>query len=175
MGVPVEQAGLWRVGGITVFPEFGFTRPNDTTQYTAADVVSGNTELARLRNCVRVPGGSGLLYSGLMWASTDAATNPNFDVVLFDTTQITLAADNAAGTVADAEALRQVAVITFDGTVAANVTTTGANLMIRATAVGQGFKCAEGQTDLWAVVIDRGAYTPAALEQFRFRLCILQD
>ena len=178
MGVPVQQDGFWRVGGVTVFPEAGFTRPADTTQYTAADVVSASTattQLMRFKNCVRVEGGSGILYGGILFDSVDAATNPNFSLVLFDNTQITLAVDNAAGTVTDDEARSSVAAITFDGTVAANVHTVGGNLIITATAVGQAFKCAEGSRDLYGLVIDRGGYTPASGEQFRFRLCILQD
>ena len=67
MGVKVEQDGPFRVGGVSVFPEAGFTRPANTTQYTAADVVSNSTattEIMVFRNCVREPGGSGLLYCG---------------------------------------------------------------------------------------------------------------
>lgn len=178
MALPVEQYGRWSVGGISVFPEAGFTRPADTTAYTAADVVSNSTattELMRFKNCVREPGGTGTLLSALMFDSVDAATNPNFDLVLFDRTTITLAADNAAGTVTDAEVKFAVAVITFDGTNASNVATVGANLIIGATSIGQAFKCAEGQTDLWGLVIDRGGYTPASAERFDFRLAIAQD
>lgn len=178
MAVPVEQAGLWRVGSISVFPEAKFTRPADTTQYTANDVVSNSTattELLRFRNCVREAGGSGTLYSALMFASTDAVTNPNFDLILFDTPSITLAADNAASSVTDAEVRRVAAAVTFDGTNASNIATVGANLIIGASSVGLLFKCAEGSRDLYGLVIDRGGYTPASAEEFFFRLSIIQD
>ena len=174
MGVPVE--GRLSVGGFTEIVTARFTRPADTTLYTANDVVSnGTTELLVFRNCARFPGEGGLFDSALLFVSTDAATNPNFDLVLFDNKHVTLAADNAAGTVTDAEALGIVAVITFDGTTAANVSTVGANLVIGATAIVQRFKCAVGSRDLYGLTIDRGGYTPASAEQFYFKLAIAQD
>ena len=180
MGVPMQQEGRWNVGGLTVFPEADFTRPADTTQYTANDVVAQSTtaadnKLLVFRNCVLVPGGTGIIYSALMFASTDAATNPNFSLSLFNTEDIAIAADNAAGTVTDAQARNLVASFVFDGTVAANVHTIGANLVITATSIGQAFKCADGSKRLYGLVIDRGGYTPASAENFRFRLGILQD
>lgn len=170
--------GQVKAGGVTTVVTASFTRPADTTQYTANDVVSNSTSATSLlvfKNCVQLIGGTGLIHSGLMFASTDAATNPNFDLLLFDNQGLTLAADNAAGTITDAEALGLVAAVTFDGTNSANVHTAGANLIIKATNVGQAFKCAQNTRDLYGVVIDRGAYTPASAEVFSFKLVILQD
>ena len=180
MGVRVEQDGRWNVGGLSVFPEAEFTRPADTTQYTANDVVAQSTTAASnkllvFRNCVLVPGGTGILYSGLLFASTDAATNPNFSLALFNTEDITIAADNAASTVTDAQARNMVAAGTFDGTNGANVHTLGANLVITATSIGQTFKCAEGSRNLYGLVIDRGGYTPASAEIIAFKIFVLQD
>lgn len=176
MSVPVE--GAVSAGGFTKVVTAGFTRPANVTAYTAADVVSNSATLTSIlvfEGCARVPGGTGLLYSALMFDSVDAATNPNFDLVLFDNPNITLAADNAAGTVTDSELLGVVAVITFDGTTAANVSTVGPNLIIGAAQIGQAFKCASNTRDLYGVVIDRGGYTPASAERFDFKLVILQD
>lgn len=176
--MPVDVVGKVSAGGFTRIVTAGFTRPADTTQYTANDVVSNSTTATSLlvfKNCVRVNGGSGLIHSALMFDSVDAATNPNFDLLLFDNTGLTLAADNAAGTIADAELLNCVAAITFDGTTAANVHTAGGNLIVKATSIGQAFKCAPTTRDLYGVVIDRGAYTPASAEVFNFKLAILQD
>lgn len=173
-----EVTGRVTAGGITKFVTAGFTRPADTTQYTAADVVSNSTSATSLlvfSNCVRELGGTGLLYSAFMFASTDAATNPNFDLLLFDNPGLTVAADNAAGTITDTEVLGLVAAITFDGTAAVNVHTAGANLIIQATNIGQAFKCAPNSTTLYGVVVDRGGYTPASAEVFNFKLAILQD
>lgn len=179
MGAAVEQGTKpWRVGGVTVFREAGFIRPADTTQYTANDVVSNSTTattMMQFKDCVREDGGTGVLYSGLMFDSVAAATKPNFDLALFDTSNLTLAADNAAGTITDNQVLRCVAVITFDGTNAANVCTVGPNLIIGASGVAQGFKCAANSRDLWGVVIDRGGYTPSSAETFNFKIAISQD
>lgn len=179
MGILVETGeSRLNVGGVTTIVSAQFTRPADTTAYTANDVVSDSTVIGHplvFQNCVRFQGGTGVIYSALMFASTDATVNPNFDLVLFDTSAITMAADNAAGTVTDTEAYNIVAIVTFDGTNAANVSTVGANLVIGATAIGQAFKCGSNLRDLYGMVIDRGGYTPASAEIFRFKLAITQD
>lgn len=171
--------GNVNAGGFTRAVTAGFTRPADTTQYTANDVVSNSTSATALlvfRNCVRAPGGTGLLYSAIMFDSVDASTNPNFDLILFaGGTQLTLAVDNAASTITDLELLGVVAAITFDGTTATNVATAGGNLIIKATSIGQAFTCAPNDANLYGLVIDRGAYTPASGERFDFKLLILQD
>lgn len=180
MGVLIEQAGPLNVGGLAVFVEATLTRPADTTQYTAADQVAqtttaGSNHLLQFKNCVREPGGTGILYSGLMFDSVDAATNPNFSLVLFNTLDITMAADNAAAAVIDDQIRSVVAGLVFDGTMAEMTWTVGANLIILNSAPAQAFKCADGSRDLYGIVVDRGAYTPASAEQFRFRLGIIQD
>lgn len=173
-----KVTGRVTAGGFTKIVAAGFTRPADTTQYTAADVVSNSTSATSLlvfRDCVREDGGTGLIHSGFMFASTDAATNPNFDLLLFDNQGLTLAADNAVGTITDAELLGLVAVVTFDGTLGDNTHTAGPNLIVKATNIGQAFKCAQNSRDLYVVVVDRGGYTPASAEVFNFKLAILQD
>ena len=176
MGVPVE--GQVAAGGITSVVTAKFTRPADTTQYTANDNVGPNATTGGpilFKDCARVVGGSGIIYSAMMFMSTDASTNPNFDLVLFDTTTLTIAADNAAGTITDGEVLNAVAAITFDGTTAANVATVGPNLIIKGTGLGQAFKCAAHTRDLYGVIVDRGGYTPASAEVIGFKLIILSD
>lgn len=174
----VTVTGEVLAGGYTKIVTEEFTRPANTTQYTANDVVSNSATLSRVlvfKNIARFPGGGGVLYSGLMFASTDATTNPNFDLQLYDTSKLTLAADNATGTITDSEVKSLVAVVRFDGTVADNVSTAGANLIIIAPNIGQQFKCAQDSRDLYGVVVDRGGYTPASAENFAFKLAVLQD
>lgn len=178
VNVQTEQNGLFKSGGYTAVVTDGFTRPANTTQYTANDVVSNSTTETRMlhfKNIARTSGGSGIIHSALMFVSTDAATNPNFDLILFDTPNITRAADNAASTVTDGELIDIAAAITFDGTDTTNIATVGANLVVKVATVGQVFKCRDGYQDLWGLVIDRGAYTPASAERFDFKLFILQD
>ena len=173
-----EVKGGVNAGGFTKIVTAGFTRPADTTQYTANDVVSNSTSATSLlvfKNCVRENGGSGLIHSGFLFTSVDAATNPHFDLLLFDQIGLTLAADNAAGTISDTEVLSLVAAITFDGTTTSSAHTAGGNLVIRASNVGQAFRCAPNTRDLYGVVVDRGAYTPASAEIFNFKIAILQD
>ena len=174
--MPTKVEGAVSAGGFTKIVSAGFTRPANTTQYTANDVVSnGTTSLLVFKDCARKLGGSGMILSALMFDSVDAATNPSFDLVLFDSAGLTLAADNAAGTITDTELLGCVAVITLDGTVAANVSTVGPNLIVGATSIYQRFKCADNSRDLYGVVVDRGGYTPASAETFSFKIAIAQD
>lgn len=176
--MPVPVTGGVNAGGYTAIVSAGFTRPADTTQYTANDVVSNSTTQTLplvFKNCVRVAGGSGLLYSALMFDSVAAATKANFDLILFDSAAFTVAVDNSAGTVADNEVTGIVAIITFNGTDSANVSIPGANCVIGAGSIGQAFKCGQSTQDLWGVVVDRGGYTPASTERFDFKLSILQD
>ena len=179
MGVPVETGGgRLQAGGVSTVVTARFTRPADTTQYTANDNVGPNATTGgpiQFKDCVRYEGGTGKIWSALMFVSTDAGTNPSFDLVLFDTPNLTVAADNAAGTITDSELTNAVFIITFDGTVAANTATVGPNLIIGASNVGQLFKCAPNTRDLWAVVVDRGGYTPASAETFTFKIGIEQD
>lgn len=178
MGVPVEQGtGRLAVGGVSAISTIRFARLNNTTQYTALDVVSNTTTAPafEFKGCARFPGGTGILYSALMTDSVDAATNPNFSLTLFDTPNLTVAGDNLIGTITDPELESCVATMIFDGTTAANISTVGPNLIVKATGLPVGFKCADGQTSLWGVINDIGGYTPAALEVFTFKLSILQD
>jgi hypothetical protein len=175
MSVPVE--GLVNAGGVTAVVSFKIVRAANATQYTALDVVGSLAVAAPnvLRGCARKEGGTGIIYSALLIDSVDAATNLNFDLVLFDTNILTVAADNAIGTITDAEAEHCVGAITFNGTDASLIATVGPNVIIKATNIGQAFKCADGSKDLYGVVVDRGGYTPASGETFTFRLFILQD
>lgn len=178
-GVTVETGnGRFSAGGITLVSSIRFSRLNNATQYTALDVVSNNTVAGtgafEFKNCARFPGGTGIIYSALMTDSVDAATNPNFSLTLFDTPNLTVAGDNLIGTITDTEAESCVASMIFDGTAAANIVTVGPNLIVKASP-NVGFKCAEGSTSLWGVINDIGGYTPAALEVFTFKLCILAD
>lgn len=179
MGVPVETSGgRFAAGGITAVSSIRFVRLNNTTQYTALDVVSNNTVAGtgafKFANCARFPGGTGIIYSALLIDSVDASTNPNFSLTLFDTPNLTVAGDNLIGTITDTEAESCVATMIFDGTVASNIATVGGNLIVKCSPA-MAFKCAEGSTDLWGVINDIGGYTPAALEVFTFKLFILQD
>ena len=181
MAIPVEVGDKrFPVGGVTTVVTDGFVRPADTTQYTAADVVSNSavalaTRMLRFKDCARFDGGTGIIYSALLLDSIDAATNPNFDLVLFTTDKITLSADNAVSTVADDEIKYIVGAIQFDGTTAANISTPGGNLVVKAVGLGQAFKCDDNSRDLYGLVLDRGAYTPSSSERFDFKLSILQD
>lgn len=179
MGVPVETAdGRLTAGGVTKIVTAEFVRLANATAYTALDVVGPNTAnpvALPFPSCARFAGGTGIIYSALLIDSVDATTNPNFDLVLFDTRTLTVAGDNLISTITDDEATHCVAAITFNGTDSTNVATVGGNLIIKAINVGQAFKCADGSMNLWGVVIDRGGYTPASGERFTFKIAILQD
>lgn len=149
------------------------TRPGDTTQYTAGDVVAGGTPATIKFDVVARPGGGGIhcIEQGLLIDSANQATKGDFDLFLFDA-DVTVDADNAAFTPSDAEMETLVGVISFVGSTAkAGDITAGAggNLV---TAVDCSVCFESSVTKLYGVLVARSAYTPVASEKFTLNLSV---
>lgn len=164
------------VGGVTTIVSQRIVRPNNTTAYAAADVLGSTvgTSPIEFQNCARFPGGTGIVQTGLLIQNNFPATKLQVDLLLFETNQITVAADNAAFAPTDAQIETLVLSLSFDGVANAKAAAT-TNGYIPLTGLTMPFKCADGQTSLWGVLVTRNAYTPAARETFRIRLGVLQD
>jgi hypothetical protein len=161
-------------GGKTTIVEANFTRPSDTTAYAAGDQVCNSTTaptIMTFSGCTSFEGGGGVIHAAALIDSVDAATGPEFDLLLFDTTA-TMANDNAACAVTDAEMLTFIGCISF---LAADQKSVGANAVTQNRAVGLPFKCVANSTNLYGMLVARNAYTPASAEVFKVRLSILQD
>lgn len=156
-----------------------YTRPADTTAYTAGDVVANSTSAATVltfSGAVKHASHGGFIRSASIVDSVAAATKPQLDLFLFNKAPV-MQNDNAAFAATDAEMLNCVGVITFDGP--NKFVVGGANGLIPASFLGtqnqQGFKCAPGDTNLYGVLVARNAYTPTASEAFQVSLDIERE
>ena len=146
-------------------PSASFTRPSNTTAYTAGDVVSVTAGAAM----EFTSGGEGLVRAAVLIDSAAESTKPEFDLFLF-TVKPTIAADNAAFAPTDAEMLNCVGVIVF---LAADFKTGSGNGITQADVSDMGYTAPDGI--LYGVLVARNAYVPVSAEVFAVRLSIIQD
>lgn len=142
------------------------TRPADTTQYAAGEVITAGTA-ATLKFSVPE---SGKIISAVLIDSAAEATKLDADLFLFNADISDLDADNAAFTPTDAQIATLVAVVDFDGP---NDFHAGdGNLYIRGEqADSVGFEAAVNKT-LYGVLVARNAYTPVSGEVLTVKLAI---
>lgn len=125
-----------------------------TTAYAAGDQVG---TMCTLANAARVSGGTGMIVGVSLQGYNDAMGA--WDVVFFDNSSVTLAADNAAFNLAtDADVLESVAIVQLAGAY-----DLGANRIAQAYNLAVPYFCSGG-TSLYAALITRGAFTNAAGE-----------
>ena len=123
-----------------------------TTAYAAGDQVG---TMCTLANAARISGGTGMIVGVSLQGYNDAMGA--FDVVFFDNSAVTLAADNAAFNLAtDADVLESVAVVQLSGAY-----DLGANRIAQAFNLAVPFFCS-GSTSLYAALITRAAFTNAS-------------
>lgn len=152
-----------------------FTRPNNTTLYTVADALSDNATSATVAtftlNGMAPTNGMGGVITGVsLYKSDQDLTGADFDLYLFDTAvDGTHFEDNAAHALSDAELQTCIGVIPL--TAASHAVTAGmiAGDFYHRTNLDMHYECAAGSNVLYVVPIVRGAYTPAAQEQFTIR------
>lgn len=165
-------------GGHTVVVSASKTRPNDTTAYTAGDIINDSTSAPTVftfNNCVRFEGGSGIIGRVIIDDSAAQSTKLSAELWLFDTTY-TPDNDNAAITPTDAEMQTVVAVIPISTSYVGDATSgAGGNVLLTSGVVNTPFKCAEGSKALYGMLVARNAYTPVAQEVFNIRIHIYQD
>lgn len=118
-----------------------------TTSYTAGDQVGTQFTLA---NAAQTTGGTGYITGVTLVDAADIIGA--YDIVFFDST-VTLAADNAAFAISDADALKIVAVVQLNG--AYDI---GNNRVAQAYNLSIPYTCSGG-TSLFAALITRGAHT----------------
>lgn len=147
--------------------EASVTRPNNATQYTAGEVIGAATGdamefFSELHGIVR---------SAVLIDSAAEATKPDIDLLLFDA-EPTVAADNAAFAVTDAQMERCIGAIQFAG---ANFRAgSSGNGVIVATAFGElPYSCLARK--LYGVLVARNTYTPIANEKFTVRLGLMHE
>lgn len=142
-----------------------FTRPSDTTQYTAGDAVSDNTTSATAANFTLLGMGSaGVIKSVTLHKTDKDTTGADFDVYFFTTQPDgTTYEDNAA------EAITDAVFQTCVGFVSLTASSDG-----RSMALGDVYcktnldlpYLIDSGSSLYFVVVARGTYTPASAEVF---------
>ena len=159
--------------GAPVMVSATLTRPANTTAYTAGDELTdtGGAILA-FPGCVQSSGGSGILASITVIDAANAATDPQLDVFVFDTTSVPQA-DNAAFAPSDAVMNTLVTAVSMGSAVAGDAASTG-NLLFQARNLAEPFTCVAGSTSLFVRLVMRNAYVPVSGEVFVVRLGICQ-
>jgi hypothetical protein len=145
-----------------------FTRPADTTAYTAGDVVCNAATLVFPR-CAR--NGSAVLQHAKIVTSANVATKPDLDLWLFDTT-IAAVADNAAFAPTDAEMLTLIAVVPF-ATADFKVGLSGSGGSGNAVCEIKNLGIPLNASTLYGQLVARNAYVPIASEVFKITLGFL--
>lgn len=125
-----------------------------TTAYTSGDQVG---TLCTLANAARVSGGTGVIVGVSLQGYNDGMGS--WDVIFFDNSTVTLAADNAVFNLAtDADILESVAIVPLAGSY-----DLGANRVAQAYNVAVPYFCSGG-TSLYAALLTRGSFTNASGE-----------
>lgn len=147
------------------------TRPANTTQYAAGDVV-GQDPAANLvfAECASLNGGGGAILGVRVVDSIAPATKADLELWIFDEAPAAVA-DNAAFAPTDAEMLHLVGVIDLTGT----PVVAGANCTYEVRGLRIPFVCKSDSRNLYGVLVERGTYTPGSAETHAVRLEILQD
>lgn len=147
-----------------------FTRPNDSTQYSAGDGVADATTSAtaatfELTNMASSLGGSGKITGVTLHKTDQDQTGADFDIYFFDTQPVATGFDdNAAIAITDAEWKQCVGFVQLVASADVVSVVTG-DLYCR-TNLDLNYKCVTGSTTLYYVVVARGTYTPFAQEVF---------
>ncbi len=158
--------------GVTVHT-VSFTRPADTTAYTANDLVAGSTSVAAanspaIPDAVYADWGDGFRFDRVrLRKSAISTTNASFRVHIFDRLPVWSVGDNGAG-----GAITALAVTTMDGhcgyvdiTMDRASATAGAYGMANPSSGAITVKPNSG-TAIYVAVQATAAYTPASAEVF---------
>ena len=160
-----------------------FTRPANTTQYTAGDQVGDTatpTTVLTFASVVDRPGECVCITGAVLVSSAYQASPPNFELWLFKTAPTT-SNDNAALTVTDANLqggnfIGRIRLGSDTSSAATGLPTSGAGgntIVEQDDAVVFPVELADGVTDIYGMLVDRGGYTPISGERFDIGLRVM--
>lgn len=157
-----------------------FTRPSDTTQYAAGDVVGPVTTPAAMSFplAARANGGSGRIMELMLAFDLETITTATFRLHFFNAV-LTPQADNAAFTGVSTNPATYLGYLDPPILVTQAGGTLGAirHTVNSTTTSGLPFhyQCADGGSGLWVVITALGTYTPKSAGIVRLSLVIEQD
>lgn len=165
---------IGEVGGKLKGAAATFTRPADTTAYAAKDAVSNSTTSTTIMefDLARVTGGTGYIIKARLHTSQSTCTS-RFRLWLFNVNNPTLAVDNAAYALKDADKTKSIGYIDF-GACSTEGTGSDTALALATSSTGTtmplSFECATGDTKLYGLLETLDAFTPASAQTFWIRL-----
>ena len=148
-------------GGYTDVVSGTLTRPANTTAYAADDEVATASTSPLSLNLARANGLSGLIVGATLIYSNNPSTTPQFRLLVFDQT-VTLAGDNAALALSDADAAKCIGFIDFNTSQPAAAGTSGALIMIGSIVNPISFEAASGSQAIFFALVTKNAFTPIA-------------
>lgn len=159
----------------SAYKSLSFTRPSDTTQYAAGDVIAATVQATLpFTGVPTISGGGALLQSAIISSRGNQSTKLDADLLLFSADISDLDADNAAFTPTDAQLETLVGVINFPtASWKAGDATSGAggNAFCAVNNIGLVVK----QDTLYGVLVARNTYTPLSGEIFKINLGFVED
>ena len=152
------------------------TRPNNTTQYAAGEVITQTTPVVlTFEGASRLPGGNSMIIDAIIMDSANQTLKLSAELWLFTAAPV-MDDDNAVFTPTSAELLKLIGIMQFStafvGDAAAGASGNCA-LVSEHTYLPQNFQCASGLTSIYGVLITRNAYTPIANEVLTIILKVL--
>lgn len=159
-----------RVGRDIIRVETSFTRPADTNQYTAGDVVSDSTSSPSIMTFSQVAVGNnepGIIRKVIFVGDESAQTNSHFYLFLFNDS-VTAQNDNAEFSFSYTDRTKLISVI------ALNPVSIGGSDQIDVVDVEIPFVCAGGADDIYGILVADADYTPTSGENFSVSLVIEQ-
>jgi hypothetical protein len=175
-----QQGGLYRPAVSRKRITATFTRPSDTTQYAAGDVVGPVTTPAvqSFAGAARANGGSGKIVELMMAFDLETITTATFRLHWFNAT-FTPQADNAAFTGVSTNPERYLGYIDPPILVTQAGGTLGQIRVAPGTSATGGlpfsYQCASGDSGLYLVVTALGTYTPKSAGIVRVSIVVEQD
>ncbi len=168
-----KSAGGVQVGGFTRRPSDSFTRPANTTAYAASDLVANNTTAGSVVplqfKVARTLSGTGFIRGAKIKKSNTSTTNARFSLLLFRTSPVSAAGDNAAFACPESNYLGR-----FDITVDEAFSDGAVGFAIPRTRPEIAFDLDETEV-IYGLLRATAAYTPASGETFTVTLDVHQD
>lgn len=180
-----EPVAREKVGGKLLSFSAAFTRPADTTAYTAGDVVSSSTTATVLMKFgadttkiggdqwpAAAPGGSVFLVKAIL--ETDKATETaQYDLVLYNASEasVTVPADNAADTSLWDNRSYDLGTISFPAVAGATGTNTAAKALWSGTPLA--LTTLFPDRAIYGKLVNKTGTTPASGQNFYVRLTFL--
>lgn len=147
-----------------------FTRPNNTTAYTAGDVVSdsaGTFTPSLTFPVARTPGGGGYIVKAQLETNSKTFLS-QMRLYLFSSQAVVVAGDNVAGTQLYANMPYRVGYLDFPALVTG--AGAGSTSSVACWTGNLGFFCKEGDTQLYGYLVDASGGTPVAFQSFAVTL-----